>query len=828
MMRVKTRQDLTYMRLVTAAGAAVVAHSALRFDPSVIDLQFLLLFSFAVLVGPRVGVSIPKTRAEVTASDTFVFLAMLLYGGEAAVLLAASEAFCSSFRLSPRWLTRFCNAGLLASSTFLTVSALRLCFGRVEDLPAGPTEAPLVLAALLMALVQYATNTGLAAVRDSLRSGLTPWRAWRENYAWVSVSCFAGASAAAVVARASALTGIYPFAVALPVVIVIYFTYWSHRRNVASTERFASELREREENFRSAFDNAAGMAVVSPAGRWLQVNTSLCRLLGYSERELLGLDVRQVVHPEDLGPFLAEMGELLAGAADGRQSERRLLDGRGRAVWVLSSASVVRKSEDGASRLIFQIQDITDRKLAEERLQHDAFHDALTGLPNRALFADHLVKAIERTRLSPGHLFAVLFLDFDRFKVINDSLGHLMGDRLLVEVAARLQGCVRPADTVARLGGDEFTVLLDDLARPDEAEAVVARIQAAVARPFDLGGHEVYTSASIGVALSTVGYASAEEVLRDADTAMYKAKQAGKARHVVFDPEMHSTAVELLSLETDLRRAAERGELTLHYQPVVSLAGRGLVGFEALVRWRHPRRGVVQPAEFIPLAEETGLILQIGEWVLTEACRQLKEWRDKWAAAHELSVSVNLSGRQFTQPDLVERVVCAAQRAGLPLRCLNLEVTESLLMENIETAAGKLEVLRQLGVEISIDDFGTGYSSLSYLHRLPIDTLKVDRSFVTRMGGGDENAEIVRTVVALAKSMGMKVVAEGVETTGQEALLRELGCDAGQGFLFSCPVGAEEAEALLPKESGGAAWAGPAGAPAPASGVREVGDGYAM
>jgi diguanylate cyclase (GGDEF)-like protein len=439
---------------------------------------------------------------------------------------------------------------------------------------------------------------------------------------------------------------------------------------------------------------------------------------------------------------------------------------------------------------------------------------------------DHLGKAVERARRRPDFVFAALFLDFDRFKVINDSLGHHLGDRLLVEVARRLRNCVRNIDTVARLGGDEFTVLLEDISHPQDTDVVVGRIQEAMARPFDLGGHEVYTSASIGVALNTSGYASADDVLRDADTAMYKAKQSGKARHVVFDPGMHSTAVELLSLETDLRKSIELGELLLNYQPIFSLAGRGLVGFEALVRWRHPHRGMVPPAEFIPLAEETGLILRIGEWVLGEACRQLKEWRDGWDAAHGLYVSVNLSGRQFTQTDLVDQVLRAASLAGLPLRCLKLEVTESLLMENIDTAAVKLEQLRRLGVEISIDDFGTGYSSLSYLHRLPIDTLKVDRSFVTRMSGEDENTEIVRTVIMLAKSLKMKVVAEGVETAGQEALLRSLGCDAGQGYLFSKPLAAEAVEALLPREPVGAAACKQTGVSAPGAGVREICDTY--
>ena len=794
------RLSTYYVRSLIAVGAAVVAYSAVRFDTSVIDLQFVLLFSFTALIGSRIGITIPKTRVEITVSDTFVFLTMLLYGGEAAVILAAVEAFCSSFRFARKWSTRFFNAALLAISTWLTVWVLRLSFGRIRDLAAGAVESEFILAVFLMALVQYVSNSGLGAVRDAIRQRQLLWGTWGDHFLWTSMTYFVGASAAAIIIKSTGALGPYAFGISLPIILIIYFTYRIYRKNIDSAERFAREIQEREEYFRSAFDNAAGMGILSSDGRWLQVNGSLCDLLGYGEQELLALNVRDVVHREDVGTVLAQMRELLCGGAGSYQSEKRFLDSRGREVWVLTSASVVRKDALTDSRLIFQLQDITDRKRAEERLQYDAFHDALTGLPNRSLFMEHLRHSVERARRGKGYVFAVLFLDFDRFKVINDSLGHLLGDRLLVEVASRLKECVRTIDTVARLGGDEFTVLLDDMSHPEDTDAVLARIQQAVARPFDLGGHEVYTSASIGVTLSTVGYVSAEDALRDADTAMYKAKQLGRARYVMFDPQMHSTAVELLSMETDLRKAVERGELLLHYQPIYSLSKNRLAGFEALVRWNHPQRGMVPPAEFITLAEENGLILQIGEWVIREACRQLKQWRDSWAAAHGLYITVNLSGRQFTQPDLVEQVVYAAHGAELPLGCLKLEVTESVLMENIDVAITKLEQLRDLGVEISIDDFGTGYSSLSYLHRLPIDTLKVDRSFVMRMSGEDENTEIVRTIITLAKSLEMKVVAEGVETQEQRALLQALRCDAAQGFLFSRPLDARAAEDLLPKE----------------------------
>jgi diguanylate cyclase (GGDEF)-like protein len=410
---------------------------------------------------------------------------------------------------------------------------------------------------------------------------------------------------------------------------------------------------------------------------------------------------------------------------------------------------------------------------------------------------DHLKLSVERGKRREDRLFAVLFLDLDRFKVVNDSLGHMVGDQLLVGIARRLEICLRPGDTVARLGGDEFTVLLEDLMSVTEAIEVADRLQKALALPFNLNGHEVFATVSIGIALSSTGYDRPEEVLRDADTAMYRAKMLGKARHEVFDKTMHARAMNLLQMESDLRRAIERNEFVLHYQPIVALETGTISGFEALIRWQHPERGFVPPDDFIPIAEETGLIIPIGQWVLEEACRQIHEWQEQFTQYPPLQISVNLSSKQFVNSNLIDQIRRVLRETNVEPQSLKLEITESVVMENFDMAIEMLNQLRTLGIELSIDDFGTGYSSLSYLHRFPISTLKIDRSFVSRMSDNNENAEIVRTIMMLARSLKMDVVAEGVETIDQLTQLAMLECEYGQGYYFSKPLKIADAAKLL-------------------------------
>ncbi|MEG4853832.1 EAL domain-containing protein [Microcoleus sp. B5-D4] len=442
----------------------------------------------------------------------------------------------------------------------------------------------------------------------------------------------------------------------------------------------------------------------------------------------------------------------------------------------------------------------------EEKLGHYAFHDALTGLPNRAWFMNRLQQAIDLSYRREDYLYAVLFIDLDRFKVVNDSLGHLVGDQLLKSVARQLQVCLRHTDAVARFGGDEFVILLEDIKDIDEPSRVAERIQNQLRQPFNLNDYEVFTEISMGIILSTMGYDRPEDVLRDADIAMYYAKAQGRGRYEVFDPAMQTVAMTRLQLENDLRRAIALQEFCVHYQPIVSLSTGQLSGFEALVRWHHPSGIIYPPAEFIPVAEETGLINELGWFVLQEACHQINIWQQQFPQTPPLAINVNLSPVQLKQANLLNRIEEILQQTGFPSYRLKLEITESCILETVSREEKMLKQLKALGLMLCIDDFGTGYSSLSRLHEFPIDTLKIDRSFVSRIGLDNSGVEIIQTIVTLARSRGMDIVAEGIETPTQLQKLRELGCELGQGYLFSKPVDSEKATELLGLKVGLASW----------------------
>jgi diguanylate cyclase (GGDEF)-like protein/PAS domain S-box-containing protein len=567
------------------------------------------------------------------------------------------------------------------------------------------------------------------------------------------------------------------------------------------TERKLAEKahRESEERFHWLVEGVKDHAVfmLDPAGRVTSWNSGVKRVLGYDESEFIGQQFSCIFTPEDILAGEPRQ-ELKRAESEGQaDNERWHLRKDGTRIWATGTVTPLQNETKNLHGFAVVMRNNTERRMAEERTAHEAAHDSLTGLPNRAFFMDLLRRAIARSRRHPNYQFAVLFLDLDRFKNINDSLGHVIADQLLVEIGQKLETTLRPEDLVARFGGDEFVIFLDDIRDVRDATRVASRIHEELETPFNLGGNEVFTSTSIGIALSLHGYERPEDCLRDADTAMYRAKARGKARHEIFDTSMHDHAVALLQLETDLRRAVERREFRVHYQPIVLLNSGRIAGFEALVRWQHPERGLLPPAEFMAVAEETGLILPIGQWVLGEACRQIRVWQGQSGADPPLSISVNLSSKQFLQPELSERISQVLLVSGCDAHTLKLEITESVVMENAGEAIAMIGQLRDMGVEIYMDDFGTGYSSLSYLHRFPVDTMKIDRSFINRMIARDENSEIVRTIVALAHSLRMDVIAEGVETEEQLIHLRALQCEYGQGYYFSKPVDAEAAGGLL-------------------------------
>jgi diguanylate cyclase (GGDEF)-like protein/PAS domain S-box-containing protein len=552
--------------------------------------------------------------------------------------------------------------------------------------------------------------------------------------------------------------------------------------------------RQSEERYRRLFESSRdAIYMTTQDGSFADANNAMLELFGYSRVELLQRTKHDVyVDPTDFVRFQKELERV--GSI--RQHEVRFKRKDGTVIDCLMSASVQRGDDGTIIGYQGIIIDITERKQLEAHLAHSAFHDSLTGLPNRALYIDRLERLVRHAKRRPDERFGVLFLDLDRFKIVNDTLGHAYGDALLVAVARRLELCVRAEDTVARFGGDEFAVLLDSIRDSGDATRVAERILLELSAPFKLHDQEVQTHCSVGIALNYTGSEQSDALLRDADRAMYRAKTSGRGRYEVFDPQQHRAAVQQLQIESELRRALQQREFVLVYQPVIDLQQSRLAGFEAFVRWRHPQRGMVGPSEFIAVAEETGLILQIGWWVLEEACRQIRHWEIAYPdQIGETTVSVNLSGRQFYQSDLIQHVDEILHEAGATPERLRLEVSERDVMANAEASIRVLSELRARGINISVDDFGTGFSSLSYLQRFSITTLKIDRSFVQGMQTGGTG--LVNSILALGRSLGVTALAEGVETAEEANILRTLGTRYAQGYFFSEPVDADRASRFI-------------------------------
>jgi diguanylate cyclase (GGDEF)-like protein/PAS domain S-box-containing protein len=703
--------------------------------------------------------------------------ASILDSALGAFVLAVAAALAAQPSLGQRGRAIFASLGLLTASSLLVY----LSGGYIEF--HFHFFVMLAFIALYQDWAPFLTAIGYVALEHGVMGTLMPKSVYNHHSAWEHPWQWAGIHAVFVLAAS-----------------VASLTNWrfneiEHAQRLAEEEKGKERLRLSEGRFRSLVQNAGDLiTIVDAHGTVRFAGPSHTRVLGVDPATATGEAFLDSVHPDDRERMEQALAELAANPGQHRNLEVRVRHGDGS--WrTLDAIATSLVDDPSVSGIVINARDITERKALEQELAHQAFHDALTGLPNRALFMDRLRHAIERANRSADDL-SVLYVDLDQFKFINDSLGHKTGDRLLKAVAEQLRPCIRPGDTVSRIGGDEFTVLLEDA---DQAEAtrVAERIARRFRAPLQVETHELVVTASIGIACKSSLDTQADDLLREADVAMYAAKRSGKARFAVFDSRMQSHAWEQLELETELRRAIEHREFTLYYQPIVHMATGEAVEVEALLRWEHPTRGLVLPGQVIPLAEETGLILPISLWVLNEACRQLRTWQDDLPDLSALSMCVNLSPKMLQHPTLVDDLIRIVDENGISPSMLKLEITEGVMMQNARDAAETLARLREVGVRLAIDDFGTGFSSLAYLQYLPIDVLKIDRSFVARLGQGAESAALVRTIVGMAETLKLAVVGEGIETAEQMDSLRELGCEIGQGYFFSRPMPADIARAWL-------------------------------
>ena len=790
-----------------AAGAVAFAWAV--FD--VLDAGGIMVgqvFAGAVVVGLTglFTVKIPGAKTSIAAAEIFIFLMLLLFGPAAATIGAVVEGAVGSARTSKRWTSRLGGPALASVAMTICGQGLTEFLREVPHVRGVSTLliALLVFSAVYAAMSSHLMHT-LIALKRNERLGVV---ASVRSSAWLMVAYVCSAAIAGMLFVSFKTFGWTVIVIGVPIIgmflstLHFYFRQRSIKHEAQATAEHLAQMQASESRFHSAFTHAAiGMVLVSTDHKLMQVNDSICAMLDTTADELVGKDIKFLAHPDDFGRLLAEVHHLVNDAAAPVQIELRLRQKGGAIVWCALNVSFFSDWSSGARCLIFQIQDVTARRTAESQLHHVAYHDGLTALPNRSHFNVHLKRAIDASHEVPPRSFAVMYLDFDRFKVINDSLGHKAGDVFLMTVAARLQSCLRGGDVIARLGGDEFAILLEDLQGPNLALDLATRLLASISLPVQLGQTEVTTSASIGITFSDMHYTSTEDVLRDADIAMYKAKSNGKAQYAVFDTTLHEQVSAQLQLESELRRAMIHDQLVVHYQPLFSLRNDRLLGFEALVRWNHPEKGMVDPGRFIPIAEEAGLIVALGEVVFDKACEQLREWAGSGfdavdRDAEPLMMNVNVSGVQLAHAGFVDFISATMHRHGVRPQQINIEVTESVLMD----AAGVIPIMQRLatmGIKLSIDDFGTGYSSLSYLHSLPFDTLKIDRSFVERMGDDGKGQEIVRSIVALGRALGKSLVAEGIETETQLRMLRDLQCDEGQGYFFSKPLSAEAITPML-------------------------------
>jgi diguanylate cyclase (GGDEF)-like protein/PAS domain S-box-containing protein len=789
----------------SGAFAAVWALAHVLTLPPGALTQVLLGIGFVALAA-LFPVHVPRTKYSIGVADVFVFALLALHGAPAAALAAGAEGLVGAMRMSKRLSSRVSTPAAATAAMALCGAAFEAVHNALQSV--GWSAAPAGMAGLCAVALPYFAGTTLpllavVAAKNEQRLSL---RDWAQGYSWLAAIYLLSAAVAGVLAMNARQFGpvviVLAAAMAAAVVTLMHVSLRRHEAEhaaqearIAQAQRYAAMNQQR---FTAAFTHAAiGMAIVRHDGRIHQVNQALCELLARADTELLNQAFDTLLHAGDAELFQRRAAGVTGSVGEAFSMELRCIDAAGQEIWVSLHCGRFIDPADDRSGLIYQLHDITSRRLAEGELQHIAYHDSLTDLANRNCFNERLDVAVERSRTDATQRFAVIFLDLDRFKVVNDSLGHIAGNTLLREVARRLAASVRPGDLVARLGGDEFAVLLDRLNSPDDAMALAQRLLNTLSAPIVINGTEVVPSASAGITFSDLGYRTSDEVLRDADLAMYGAKADGRRRVVAFDQSMHERIAEKLKLEADLRRAIGAGQLSVVYQPLFELAPYRLVGFEALARWMHPERGPISPAVFIALAEESGHIEALTAWVIDEAAGQLAQWHKARACLPMLNMHVNISGRDLGNAALVPLVRDTLLKHSLAPQQLTLEITETTLMGKLAVALDALNALRDLGVKFSIDDFGTGYSSLAYLSTLPIDSLKIDRSFVIGMHEQPQNIEIVRAVLTLGRSLGKKIIAEGIETAEQLAALKEIGVPVGQGYLLSRPLRADQVPALF-------------------------------
>lgn len=702
-----------FLAALTPLAAVSVVWALLGISPEKINTGVITLGALTIFCSCYLRIHLPRVNMHLTISDGMIMIAMLLYGGEIALIIAVLESFLASLNIrrlggTIRPKTILANIYFAAISVFVVTKVVNLIFVSSDRILHRDELTSFVWLLIVMSISLFFVNSILAASFSAIKKESSFWKLWSENCFNAIPIYLTGAVIAGISVKALDVDrpNMYLFAAVIAFFGLIYLTF----------RRFVDDVNVTVEKAKQA------------------------------ERERA------------------------------EQAEQHVVELRHYVLELERSSEALKESH--------------------EKFRQAAFHDGLTGLPNRNYFIESLKEILAQSRDASQRHFAVLFLDLKSFKTINDSLGHSLGDRLITKVAKRLSSMVREHDMVARFSGDKFGVILTDLFNRDEVTAFADRLAKRLAEPYTLDGRQVFTSAKIGIAYGNSKYPEAEDILRDADIAMYYAKENAE-NYVIFDQKMHVRAVTRLQLETDLRYAIERKEFELYYQPIIGLGAASLDGFEALVRWNHPQRGLVPPNEFISISESTGLIVPMTVQILHTACSQVVKWQKESGASHPLSIAVNLSGKHFAHPDLVDQINTVIAETGIDASALKLELTESAIMENAEMAILMLKQIKETGVQVSIDDFGTGYSSLSYLHRFPIDLLKVDRSFVSAMEENSENGEIVRTVVALAKALNLKVVAEGIESIHQFHQLRILGCEYGQGYLFSKPLPVPEIDRLL-------------------------------